>query len=144
MIKKDAVLSELEDDGKVRKFASGATRDTSEGKYDPEGFLSPIVIYRFCEYMHKNRKQSNGTLRDSDNWQKGMGFPVFMKSTWRHFLDMWKLHRGIPIIREEKGKTVEIEMEDVLCGLMFNVMGYLHETLTVKLNMKQWGTRAEK
>lgn len=134
-----ATLTEIdEDDGTLRTFSSGATRDTAEGKYDPEGFLSPLVIDRFCEYMHKNRIQADGTLRDSDNWQSGMGFPVFMKSTWRHFLDMWKLHRGIRVIREEKGETIEVDMEDALCGLMFNVMGYLHETLQAK----SWGTSA--
>jgi hypothetical protein len=121
------------DDGIKRTFPTGATRDTSEDKYDPEGFFSVLVIDRYCEYMHKNRVQSDGSLRDSDNWQKGMGFPVFMKSVWRHFLDMWKIHRGYRAFRREKGKIVEIDMEDALCGLLFNVMGYLHETLLNKL-----------
>lgn len=125
------------DDGKVRTFDTGATRDTAEGKYDPEGFLSPLVIDRFCEYMHKNRTMSDGSLRDSDNWQKGMGFSVMIKSLWRHFKDVWTLHRGYKVIREEKGRTIVVDMEDALCGVMFNSMGYLHEILVKKENKKR-------
>ena len=33
--------------GKIRKFETGATRDTDQGKYDYEGFLSPVVLDRF-------------------------------------------------------------------------------------------------
>ena len=72
---------------KVRKFESGATRDTDEGKLDFEGFLSPLVLERFARYMHKNRVQSDGSLRDSDNWQNLFGedhYAVCMKSLWRH------------------------------------------------------------
>jgi hypothetical protein len=53
--------------GKIRSFKTGATRDTDEGKHDFEGYLSPTVINRFGEYMTKNRIQSDGSLRDSDN-----------------------------------------------------------------------------
>jgi len=40
--------------GKIRKFDTGATRDTNEGKYDYEGILSPTVIKRYAEYMNKH------------------------------------------------------------------------------------------
>ena len=109
--------------GKVRKFKTGATRDTNEGKYDYEGFLSPLVIKRFGEYMNKHRKQSDGSLRDSDNWQKGFGenhFDVCIKSLWRHFMDLWRFHRGY------KGRET---IYDALCGILFNTMAYLHQLL---------------
>jgi hypothetical protein len=106
--------------GDSRAFDTGATRDTEVGKYDYEGFLSPLVIERFARYMNENRVQSDGKIRDSDNWQKGMPKSVYMKSAWRHFLDMWKEHRGL---------FTKDGMEVALCGLMFNVMGYLHEIL---------------
>lgn len=109
--------------GKIRAFDSGATRDTDEGKYDYEGFLSPIVMERYAQYMNKHRVQSNGDLRDSDNWQKGIPKDAYMKSGWRHFFDWWKEHRGIPT----KDGIVE-----ALCALLFNVMGYLHEYLKGK------------
>lgn len=106
-----------------RSFGTGAYRDTDEGKYDYEGFLSPAVIERYATYMNKHRMQSNGELRASDNWQKGIPKYVYLKSAWRHFFDVWKEHRGIPT---KEG------LEDALCALMFNVMGYLHEVLKGK------------
>lgn len=106
--------------GKIRKFKTGATRDTNEGKYDYEGFLSPLVIKRFGEYMNKHRKQSDGSLRDSDNWQKGIPKDVYIKSGWRHFIDWWIEHRGY---------TSRDGIEEALCALLFNVQGYLHEYL---------------
>jgi len=105
---------------KIREFKTGATRDTNEGKYDLEGFLSPIVLQRFAEYMHFHRQQTDGKLRASDNWQKGMSKEVYMKSLTRHFMDLWLEHRGY---KSREGK------EKALCGILFNTMGYLYEIL---------------
>lgn len=102
----------------VRVFETGANRDSEDGKLDYEGFLSPLVLKRFAEYMHKNRYMRDGSLRDSDNWQKGIPFDVYMKSLFRHFMEVWTLHR--------KGGT-RAELEEALCGVLFNTMGYLHE-----------------
>lgn len=108
----------------VRAFTSGATRDTEGGKFDYEGFLSPSVLVRYAEFMHKNRVQKNGELRDSDNWQKGIPLDVYMKSLFRHFMEVWLLHRD-----GEDSPIEEDELQEALCALMFNAMGYLHETL---------------
>ena len=108
----------------VRTFDTGATRDTEEGKLDFEGFLSPVVLERYAEYMHRHRIQPDGHLRDSDNWQKGMPLDCYIKSAWRHFFDWWKLHRGLKAT-DENGNPVTIE--EMLCALLFNVQGYLHE-----------------
>jgi hypothetical protein len=102
----------------MRHFDSGATRDTDEGKYDYEGFLSPLVLQAFAAYMHRNRLQADGKLRDSDNWQKGIPRDAYMKSMFRHFMDVWMAHRGY-------GGDVE----EALCALMFNVHGLLFECL---------------
>ena len=107
----------------IRKFKTGATRDTDEGKLDFEGFFSPIVIQKYAEYMNRHRKQSDGQLRDSDNWQKGFGkgkkhFITVMKSWFRHFFNVWFLHRGF------KG---EENMGDALMGSLFNNMSYAHQ-----------------
>jgi hypothetical protein len=40
----------------MRQFISGATRDSEEGKFDYEGFYSPLVIKRFSQYMNKHRQ----------------------------------------------------------------------------------------
>lgn len=107
----------------IRKFETGATRDIDVGKLDYEGFLSPIVLQRYAEYMNKHRHQSDGNLRDSDNWQKGIPKETYMKSAWRHFMDLWFEHRGF---NSRDG------IEEALCALIFNVMGYLHEILKNK------------
>jgi len=51
----------------MRTFKTGATRNDDTGKLDFEGFLSPIALEKFAEYMHKNRIQADGNVRDSDN-----------------------------------------------------------------------------
>ena len=107
----------------MRKFNTGATRDTDEGKNDYDGFLSPLVIQRFGDYMNKHRKQADGKLRDSDNWQKGIPKDAYMKSAWRHFIDWWQEHRGY---------SSKDGIEEAICALMFNAMGYLHELLVTK------------
>lgn len=108
---------------KIRKFKSGATRDIDFNKPDYEGFLSSIVIKRYGEYMNKHRIQPNEKLRDSDNWQKGIPKDAYIKSLFRHFMDLWLEHRGF---KSREG------IEEALCAIMFNSMGYLHEILKEK------------
>lgn len=107
----------------MRNFATGATRNSDADKPDYEGFLSPLVIAAFGRYMHANRKQADGKIRDSDNWQKGMDPEVYMKSGWRHFFEWWTAHRGWGG-----------DIESAICALLFNAMGYLHERLKAKHN----------
>lgn len=103
-----------------RVFASGASRDTDEGKLDFEGFLSPAVLQAFAEHMQKNRLLADGSMRASDNWQKGIPRDQYMKSMWRHFFAVWLKHRT--------AAPPESARED-LCALLFNVMGVLFEDL---------------
>lgn len=113
----------VEDKAIMRDFDTGATRSSDAGKHDFEGYLSPLVIERFAEYMTQHRVQADGTTRASDNWQKGMPLDVYMKSGWRHFFDWWKAHRG---------HHIEYGIEETLCALIFNAQGYLHEVLKAK------------
>ena len=106
----------------TRQFNTGATRDSENGKYDYEGFLSPLVIKTYARYMNKHRVQSDGQIRDADNWQKGMPLDAYMKSGYRHFMDWWLCHRDFT------GEASE-SLEDALCALIFNASGYLHELL---------------
>ena len=105
---------------KIRQFDTGATRDTDKGKLDYEGYFSPLVLEEYARYMRRNQKQSDGNFRASDNWQKGIPLREYMKSLWRHFMDLWKQHRGI---------KCEFGIKAALCGILFNTMGYLHEIL---------------
>lgn len=107
----------------IRKFETGATRDTDKGKLDYEGFLSPIVLKRYAEYLDKHRLQADGSLRGSDNWQGGIPPNVYMKSLLRHVIDIWLLHDGFP-----EDATIP-DIEEALCAVIFNAMGYLFEEL---------------
>ncbi len=104
----------------IRTFDSGATRDTAEGKLEIAGFLHPLVVERFCEYMNDNRKMKDGSVRASDNWQSGFPEEVLMQSSWRHFLDFWKEHKGI---------ATSAGLEVALCAILFNVQAYLLQVL---------------
>ena len=134
-------LIPVDDLSKVRSFETGATRDTEEGKYDYDGFLSPLVLERYAEYMNKHRVQSDGNLRASDNWTKGIPKSAYMKSGWRHFFDWWKVHRNVPV----PDGTVPRQqlMEEALCALLFNVQGYLHEHLKEKIDEDYYWENAE-
>lgn len=109
----------------VRKFDSGATRDSDFGKLDFEGFLSPIVLHRFAVYMDKHRLQTDGVVRESDNWQKLFGEDhesVCMKSLLRHVMDLWLSHRGFVEIARDS-------IEESLCAIIFNANAYLFSIL---------------
>jgi hypothetical protein len=102
----------------MRRFKTGATRDNDICKLDYEGFFSPAVMKRYAEYLNKHRRQADGKLRESDNWQLGIPKDAYMKSLLRHIMDVWGEHRGY---NSENG------IEDALCAVMFNAMGYLFE-----------------
>lgn len=103
----------------MRTFDTGATKSSDKDKLDYEGFLSPLALQMYAEYMHKHRLQADGSLRESDNWQKGIPIRELMKSLLRHVLTAWRAYRGWP--------TDEV-LKDALCASMFNVQAILHFT----------------
>jgi hypothetical protein len=102
----------------MRVFDTGATRDTDVGKLKYEGFLSPAVLRRYSEFMHKHRVQADGALRAPDNWTKGIPLEAYQDSLVRHVMDAWYEWRV-------NGKVDQ----ELLCAIMFNAMGMLHEEL---------------
>lgn len=110
----------------MRTFETGATRDSDDNKLDYEGFLSPIVLHRYAQYMHSHRKQADGQYRASDNWQKGIPVEEYMKSKWRHFMNTW-LH-----IKLRTDLSTCEDIEESLCAEIFNTMGMLYEILKGK------------
>jgi hypothetical protein len=110
-----------------RAFDTGATRSKDDNKPDYEGFFCPLVLERYGRYMHSHRAQPDGTLRASDNWQKGIPLTAYVKSLVRHVFQVWKLHRGYTVLDWDTGKPVD--MEEMLCAIAFNTFGYLHELL---------------
>ena len=124
ILKKSRKMKKMKN--KMRKFDTGATRNIEEGKIDYEGFLSPIVLEAFGKYMDFHRVQADGTVRDSDNWQKLFGekhYDVCVKSLLRHVMDLWLFHRGF------KGRETK---EAALGGILFNAMAYWYKLLKDK------------
>lgn len=113
----------LEQDGEGR-----ATRTASENRYDPEGYLSPLSIERFAEYMQKNQYQADGSKRESDNWQKGMPERRLMQGLWRHFLHLWTRHRGFEPTDVNAGEDIQ---ED-LCAIIWGAQAMLHQRLVAE------------
>lgn len=111
----------------MREFETGATRDLDDDKPDYEGYFSPLVFRRYGEYMTKHRKQADGKMRDSDNWQKGIPITAYMKSLWRHLIELWTIHRRISIGGRKEIR--DFPREEALCAVIFNASGYLHELL---------------
>jgi len=105
----------------MREFDTGATRDDDVTKPDYEGYLSPIVLERYGQYMLKHQQQADGNIRASDNWQKGIPSMVYIKSLLRHVVDVWLWTRGR-----------NLDIEEALCAVMFNTMGLLFELLMKK------------
>ena len=102
----------------IRKFKSGSTRDTDKNKHDIEAFINPLVMDRYYAYMNQHRRQSDGKLREGDNWQKGFGKDVCAKSLMRHVHDFHLAHRGY---------KSQQEIDQSLCAIIFNAMAYILE-----------------
>ena len=106
-----------------REFDTGASRNSNEGKHDIEAFNNPLVDDSFNTYMHKHRLLEDGTLREGDNWQKGIPFEELNKSLQRHNLDVRLQARGY--------KTDEDFLES-LNAMKFNVNGMILQLLEAK------------
>jgi len=126
---------------RIRKFETGATRDSDEGKLQYFKFFSPIVLQRIAEYLHAHRKLPDGSLREPDNWQQGIEIDVYMDSMFRHFMDLWTINRGHGPIKDTKDQH-DVYADEALCAVIFNAMGYLYELLKPKAS-KYCGPPAE-
>lgn len=107
----------------MRQFDGGATRTADNERYDPEGYLSPLVLERYSQYMLRHQTQADGRRRGSDNWQAGMPMTSYAKGLIRHILHFWLRHRGY----QPQDPAAEPGIEDDLCAILFNASGYLFE-----------------
>ncbi len=117
--------------GEIRKFDTGATRDTVEGKLDYVKALCPLVLRRYVQYLNKHRLQPDGKMRAFDNWKKGIPREVYHSSKGRHFFADWLLEEGY----EVSDNHGPVDEEDALCGEIFNAMGKLRGILKGKMNV---------
>lgn len=104
----------------MRTFDTGAMRDSDDVKIDPEGYLSPLALEAYFNFMRRHQVCADGSIRSSSNWKKGIPVEAYMKSMWRHFFTVW-----------QKYTNGEDPTED-LTALFFNVQGMLHETIKTK------------
>lgn len=109
----------------MQTFDSGATRNDDSAKYDYEGFVHPEALHAYGEYMHQHRLQRDGSVRDSDNWQKGIPFRKYVKSLVRHSIDLWRMERGFTVINPDTGSPHT--RQELCCAILFNSFGYLKE-----------------
>lgn len=115
-------ISEKVEISKMLGFDTGATRNRKEDEIKFEGFLSPLALLMYGEYMHKHRFTADGTTRAADNWQNGIPLDSYMDSMLRHVMDVWLIHRGHRELARES-------LKEALSGLFFNVQGYAHESV---------------
>lgn len=101
---------------KIRKFKTGATRNTNEDKLEIHRFLCAECIKIWCEYMHKHRKQGKN-IREPDNWKKKIPNEELLASATRHWHDWWL---------EDTGFKSREGLNDALCGVIFNTLARLH------------------
>ena len=115
---------------KIRQFETGATRDTVQGKLSYVKALSPIVLQRYVQYLDAHRLQPDGSMRDFDNWKKGLPEDVYFDGLGRHFVAVWLLAQGFPATDNHGPVT----LEDSLAAVIFNASGWLHELVQKRIN----------
>ncbi len=120
---------------RVRKFDTGADRDTDTHKIDPAKALSPLVLERYSEYLRAHAVRHDGTVREADNWKKGIPRGAYLSSLMRHVLNVWTIEDGF-VAADSDGEVVEYE--EALCGVLFNAMGLLHENLKLDRETVLW------
>jgi len=112
----------------MRKFKTGATRDEVGGKLSYVKGLSPVVLKRYLQYLDAHRLQADGQKRNFDNWKLGIDQDTYLDGLGRHFWDVWLLCQGY----SAEDNHGPVELEDVLCAVMFNSMGMLFELIKEK------------
>ena len=116
----------------MRTFETGATRNV-EVDPDYHGFLSPLSVHAYGEYMHTHRLQADGSLRDSDNWQKGMPIDAYVRSLVRHTHDVQLIHDGYEALARGDVRDPS-KMKAHLSAIIFNAQGMLHELVKAELS----------
>ena len=97
--------------------------NSSDFRYAPDPYeeatAKPLGKPVVRTYMLSCQYLKDGTLRSSDNWQKGIPVSAYMKSLLRHVIELWTQYRTDPASISE----------ETLCATLFNAQGILHETL---------------
>lgn len=119
----------------VRKFDTGAFRDTDSHKLQFTRSLSPIVLIRYVEFMREHNNTADGQ-RDEGNWKKGFTRKSYMESKFRHLIETWLIQDGLKEYLDLDPKQLDNvddlmleELIESLCAEFFNTQGFLHVLL---------------
>lgn len=97
----------------MRKFTSGAIRDSEHHKEDYIETISWTALKRYAQYMTSmSKKYGRG------NWIKGIDIESYERSLMRHLQKYFS--------NKYNGTSVEPEI-DHLSAAMFNLQGIMHE-----------------
>jgi hypothetical protein len=116
----------------MRTFDSGATRDDNTHKLNYVRGLSTQVQQRYLEYLGSHRLQKDGSVRDWDNWKKGMDPEAYRESLSRHTNDAVQASMGLPV-------PESATLQDLLCAIIFNASGWLFELLVAESGNRELG-----
>lgn len=106
----------------IRKFKTGAIRDSEDSKEDYIETISWTAFKRYAQYM-TSKKSKYG----SGNFKKGIPIESYERSLVRHI-------QKYLANKYEGGK--EEKEEGHIEAIIFNAMGILHEEETTKINAK--------
>lgn len=102
----------------MRQFATGAVRDSEDGKEDYIETISWTAFARYAAYM-----TSKKTKYGQGNFKKGIPIEAYEKSLVRHLQKY--------LANKYEGGQTERD-EDHLSAILFNVFGIMHEEETAK------------
>lgn len=103
----------VKDSGERLDFASGMTRDTSEGKTDYELIFNGPMVTRWAEHLTKGAVKYPDPEVGKANWMRAEGLAEkvrFRKSAVRHFMQWLRGDRD----------------EDHAAAIFFNINGFEH------------------
>ena len=112
----------------TRVFDTGAYRDTSADKLSYLRHLSPMVLRRYVQFLHRMRQMPDGTVREPDNWKNGFPKDESAESLLRHVMELWLLNRGEDTLHPRDARDPQ-DAEEVVCSILFNASCYLHALL---------------
>ena len=97
----------------IRKFTTGAIRDSEQNKEDYIETISWVAFKRYAQYM-TSKKIKYG----AGNWIKGIPIPDYERGLARHLQKYLE--------NKYQGGQIEKE-EDHLMAMVFNIFGIAHE-----------------
>ncbi len=120
----------VEDSGDRQDFASGMTRDTTEGKIDHRIINYGPMKQRWINHLNIAREKYEDIAFGVPNWTVGNSieeFDRYLESAERHF-DNWATSRREELTAWSKaGYFVPIEAgEDEAAAVFFNINGAEH------------------